>query len=89
MPWVNLGQGMTNWLHTDGDTVERVHPSAFVAPLAFSRAVLSWATGDAEIEQGYPEGLAASVRACSELWGWDLTWTGAEGGVMGAPLSSP
>jgi hypothetical protein len=78
VPWVNLGQGMTNWLHTDADTVDRVHPSAFVAPLAFSRAVLEWATGDAEIEQGYPSGLTDSVRACSELWGWDLTWTGAE-----------
>lgn len=76
VPWVNLGQGMTNWLHTEGDTVDRVHPEAFRAPLAFSRALLEWATGEAEIEQGYPEALSSSVRACSELWGWELTWTG-------------
>ncbi|HST42383.1 MAG TPA: M28 family peptidase [Conexibacter sp.] len=76
VPWINLGQGMTNWLHTDADTVDRVHPEAFRAPLAFSRAVLDWATEAETVEQGYPEALTASVRAYSEFSGWELTWPG-------------
>jgi hypothetical protein len=72
VPWMTLGQGMVNWLHTDADTIDRLHPSAFEAPLAFAQGVVDWAVGDAEIERGYPEALQRSLEAFSEFSGWAM-----------------
>lgn len=79
VPWINLGQGLTNWLHTDQDTVDRLHPEGFRAPLAFSDRVLAWATGDAAIERGYPESLTAAIAGYVGYSGWATPTPSATG----------
>lgn len=72
IPALTLTQGLTAWLHTSRDTLESCEPAAFRAPLVFSRALLKWAAGDADIPAGYPPDLKMESAAYGRKFGWGL-----------------
>lgn len=72
IPAITLTQGLIAWQHTLHDTFESCHPSAFVAPLAFSKALLDWVAADSDVPRGYPADLITATSEYGRKFGWGL-----------------
>lgn len=72
IPHITLTAGSYGGNHTANDSMELISPDAFRSPVKFSKAIIEWASGNAEIKQGYPQELTEALKATAEMYGWGL-----------------
>lgn len=72
IPQITLMAGFCGGNHTKYDALDLISPVGFTSPIRFSEAVIDWAAGEGEIQQGYPQWLVEGSKEACEMYGWGL-----------------